>query len=173
MHEHVYAAPEVILIGSHADIVKSTGRSVQEKMTQITGELKKLSASFHVAGQVALDCRDPASKELRLFCSLVNQSCSVLRQTADVDLQCHVLYAFLLERFKGEIACTASDIATSVKENRELLPHDSASLIPLISTLSDKGLLLLVKGGEPHGDWWIILQKQALLTTVFRRPQGP
>ena len=94
--------------------------------------LKNIPVSFHFAGQVALDCRDPASNRLRLFCSLVNQSCTILHQTADVDLRYHVLYAFLLDRFQGEVACTVSDVATS---NRELLPQNSAHLIPLISTL--------------------------------------
>ena len=160
------APPQVILVGSHADVVKSTGGSVKEKLNRISALLKKLPASFHFAGEVALDCRDPAAKKLRLFCSLVNQSCTFLREKADVDLHCHVLYAFLLERFEGEVACTVSDVATSVQENRELLPQDSGRLIPLISALSDKGLLLLVKGGETYGDWWIILQKQALLSEI-------
>ena len=160
------APPEVILVGSHADVVKSTGRSVQEKMTRMSALLKKLSASFHFSGQVALDCRDPVSRKLRHFCFLVNQSCSVLRQTADVDLRCHVLYAFLLERFQGKVACTVSDVATSVKETTALLPQNPDSLIPLISTLSDKGLLFLVKGGESNGSWWVILQKQGLLGEI-------
>ena len=165
------APAQVILAGSHADMVKSTGGSVHKKMTQMCDMLKQLPASFHFADHVALDCRDPASRELQLFCSLVNESCTVLRETADVDLRCHVLYAFLLDRFQGKVACTVSDVATSVKENQELLPQDSASLIPLISTLSDKGLLLLVEGGESHEDWWIILQKQDLsgeiIGTIF------
>ena len=160
------APPQVILVGSHADVVKSTGGSVQEKMTQLSALLKQLSASFHFAGEVALDCRDPASRELRHFCSLVNQSCSVLRETADVDLRCHVLYAFLQERFKGKVACTVSNVATSVKETSELLPQNPESLIPLISTLSDKGLFLLVQGGKSHRNSWIILQKQALLSEI-------
>ena len=160
------APPQVILVGSHADVVKSTGRSVPEKMNQISALLKQLPASFHFTGQVALDCRDPASKNLRLFCSLVNQSCTVLREKADVDLRCHVLYAFLQDRFKDKVACTVSNVAACVKENRELLPQTSSNLIPLISTLSDKGLLFLVKGVESHGDWWIILQKQALLGEI-------
>ena len=160
------APPEVILVGSHADVVKSTGRSVQEKMTRMSALLKKLSASFHFSGQVALDCRDPVSRKLQHFCFLVNQSCSVLRQTADVDLHCHVLYAFLLERFQGKVACTVSDVATSIKETTALLPQNPDSLIPLISTLSDKGLLLLVKGVESYGEWWIILQKQGFLGEI-------
>ena len=161
------APPQVILVGSHADVVKSTGRSVQEKMTNVFSIIKQLSASFHFAGQVALDCRDPASRKLQLFCSLVNQSCTVLRKAADVDLRCHVLYAFLLERFKGTIACRVLDVGTSVKENRELLPQNPDSLIPLLTSLRDKGLILLVKGGESlNEDWWIILQKQALLNKI-------
>ena len=160
------APPQVILVGSHADIVKSTGGSVQEKMTQMSALLKKLSASFHFAGQVALDCRDPASRKLQLFCSLVNKSCTALRQTADVDLHCHVLYAFLLDKFKGKAACMVSDVATSIKETSALLPQKLGSLIPLISTLSDIGLLFLVKGGESHESWWVILQKQALLSEM-------
>ena len=56
--------PEVILVGSHADIVKSSGGSVQQKMSQITALLKHLPASFHFAGHIALDCRDPASRKL-------------------------------------------------------------------------------------------------------------
>jgi len=160
------ALPHVILVGSHVDIVRSTGRSVTKLMTQLSAVLKQLPASFHYVGEVALDCRDPASGKLQRFCSLVNQSCTVLRQKADVDLHCHVLYAFLLDKYQGKVSCTVSDVATSVKENRELLPQNPDSLIPLLSTLSDKGLLLLVKGGENHGDWWIILQKQTLLHEI-------
>ena len=102
--------PQVILVGSHADIVKSTGESVKEKMTHISALCKSLPASFHFAGQVALDSRDPASRKLQNFCSLVYQSCTVLRETADVDLRCHVLYAFLLDTFKDKVACTVSCI---------------------------------------------------------------
>ena len=161
------APPQVILVCSHADVVKSTGINVQEKMIHVSNTIKGLPACFHFAGKVALDCRDPASGELELFCSLVNQSCTVLRETADVDLHCHVLYAFLLEKFKGKVACRVSDVATSVKENRELLPQKPDSLISLLSTLSDKGLFLLVKDGESlNEDWWIILQKQALLNKI-------
>ena len=156
----------MILVGSHADLVKSTGRSVQEKMSQMSNLLKQLPASFHFAGLVALDCRDPASKQLQVFCSLVNQSCTVLRQTADVDLRSRQLYAFLLDKFQSRVACTVSDVAISIKANGELLPQDSDSLIPLISTLSNKGLLLLIEGGGSHANWWIILQKQALLAEI-------
>ena len=160
------APPQVILVGSHADIVKARGGSAQEKMSQVSALLKRLPTSFYFAGLVALDCRDPASRKLQLFCSLVNKSCCELRRTADVDLRCHVLYAFLLEKFPGKVACTVSDITTTIQESDALLPQNPDGLIPLISTLSDKGLLLLVADSVGNEDSWVILQKQALLGEI-------
>ena len=157
------APPQVILVGSHADKVKARHKSVKEMMSQMSALLK---SSFQFAGQVGLDCRDIASSELRLFCSLVNKACVKLRQTADVALHCHVLYAFLLEKFPGKVACTVSDIATIVQESDALLPQNPDGLIPLISTLSDKGLLILVRDNDNDGDSWVILQKQALLGEI-------
>ena len=157
------APPQVILVGSHADKVKARGGRVQEKMSQVSAFLRRLPTSFYFAGQVALDCRDPASRELQLFRSLVNKSCCELRQTADVDLHCHVLYAFLLEKFPGKVACTISDIATIIQVSDALLPQNPDALIPLITTLSDKGLLLLVTDSGSSEDSWVILQKQLLL----------
>ena len=160
------APPQVILVGSHADKVKARGGRVQQKMSQVSALLKRLPTSFRFAGQVAIDCRDTASSQLRLFCTLVNNSCAELRQTADVDLRCHVLYAFLLDKFPGNVACTVSDVATIIQESDALLPQNPDRLIPLISTLNDKGLLLLVRDSGSSEDSWVILQKQALLGEI-------
>ena len=160
------APPQVILVGSHADKVKARGGNVQEKMSQMSSLLKRLPTSFCFAGQVALDCRDPASSKLSIFCSLVNCSCFELRQTADVDLRCHVLYAFLLDKFQGKVVCTASDIATIIQESDALLPQNPDGLIPLISTLREKGLLLLVSDSGSIEHSWVILQKQVLLGEI-------
>ena len=96
----------------------------------------------------------------------MNKSCCELRQTADVDLHCHVLYAFLLEKFPGKVAFIVSDIATIIQESDALLPQNPDVLMPHISTLSDKGLLLLVKDSVSSEDSWVILQKQALLGEI-------
>ena len=164
--ERANSPPQVILVGSHADKVKASGGSVEEKVSQMFALIKRLPNSIYFAGQVALDCRDPVSRELQLFCSLVSKSCCELRQTADVDLRCHVLYAFLVEKFPGKVACTISDIATIIQETDALLPQNPDGLMPLISTLSDKGLLLLVRDSVCSEDSWVILQKQPLLGEI-------
>ena len=161
--------PHVIVVGSHVDVVKSRGESVRETFSHLSAAVEKfLSSSLHFkfVNQVALDCREPVSKGLRRFCYLVNQSCSSLCIKADVNLRCHALYAFLLDKFKGEVACTLADVALQVKAADVLLPQNPENLFQLISSLSNSGLVLLVKSTKSIEESWIVLQKPALLTEI-------
>ena len=162
------APPHIILVGSHADVVKSRGENVHEKMESISKVIQRLSSTLHFAGQIALDCRDPVSRKLSNFCSLVDQSCTTFREAADIDLHCHILYAFLLEHFGDQVhvACTISDVATLIKEAGALLPQNTMELVSLVSSLSDRALILLVHDHTSIEDSWIIFQKQALLTEI-------
>ena len=160
------APPHAILVGSHADILIARGDKVDGKLFQLSSALATLSSSFHFGGQVALDCRDPVSRGLNYLCSLVNASCTVLRTSADVDLHCHTLYAFLLERFANVVACTVSDIVSQIRGKNMLLPKTPADLLQLLSSLTNRGLILLVKNSERVGNGWVILQKHALLNEV-------
>ena len=161
------APPHVILVGSRADVVQSKGENLQTKLENVTTAARSLSCSFRFIGQIALDCRSVISNRLNKLRSLIDQSCTELRKAADVDLRCHVLYAFLLDKFKGQVACTISDIAASVKESDALLPCHPADLHALISALSDRGLVLLVKGDEEvWDDSWVVLQDQVLLNEI-------
>ena len=158
--------PQVILVGSHADILISRGIRVDDKLSYIFSISKELSTSFHFAGHVALDCRDPVSSGLRFLRSLVNTSCTALRASADVDLRCHALYAFLLERFGNTVACSVSDIAMQLRSTDTLLPKYPVDLIQLLSSLSNRGLIFLVEKSEHVGDSQVILQKQILLSEI-------
>ena len=160
------ALPQVILVGSHADVLVSRGMKVDDKLSHITSLSKELSASFHFAGHVALDCRDPVSRGLDSLCSLVNTSCTALRASADVDLHCHALYAFLLERFGNTVACSVSDIAIQIRGTDTLLPKHPEDLIQLLSSLSNRGLIVLVVNSEHIGEGRVILQKQVLLNEI-------
>ena len=155
--------PHVILVGSHADLV---GSKANEKLSHMYTISRRLSSSFNFAGQVALDCRDPVSRELEDLCSLVSKSCTALRTSADVDLHCHTLYAFLLEKFPDAVACTISDIATQIRDTDSLLPQHPSDLKQLLSTLSNRGLILLVENSERPEESRVILQKEKLLSEI-------
>ena len=160
------APPQVILVGSHADMLISRGIKVDDKLSHLLSISKELSASFHFAGHVALDCRDPVSRGLKFLCSLVNTSCTALRASADVDLRCHALYAFLLEKFGNTVACSVSDIATQLTSTDTLLPKHPVDVIQLLSSLSSRGLIFLVENSEHVGHSRVILQKQILLNEI-------
>ena len=159
------APPHVILVGSHADNVKSRGGSVEQRMSFLSKTLTKLSSTFHFAGHVALDCRNMASNGIYQLCSILDQSCTTLRKTADIDLRCHALYAFLLQNFRGSTACSISDIAADIKKADALLPQNPEGLVRLISSLSDRGLVFLVQR-ESSANSLVILQKQSLLNEI-------
>ena len=136
-------------------------------MLTISSALQDLSSTFHFAGQVALDCQDSVSSVLDQLCCLVDESCTALR-TADIDLRCHVAYSFLLDTYEGKVACTLSDIATATDT---LLPQNPDELAHLVSSLNDKGLVLLVRARGSIKESWVILQKEKLLNefngTIF------
>ena len=155
--------PHVILVGSHTDIV---GSKANEKISYLCAILRNLPSSFKFAGQVALDCRDPVSRRIEYLCSLVNTSCIALRESADAELHCHALYAFLLERFSGAVACSISDITTLIQDTDSLLPQHPVELIQLLSTLSNRGLIFLVENSERAEECRVILQKQMLLSEI-------
>ena len=150
-HVTLTAPPHVILVGSHADVVKSRGENWQRKPESVANAVGSFPCSFTFVGQIALDCRYVISKQLNDLRSLISQSCTELRKAADVDLRCHVLYAFLLKKFHGQVACTVSDIAASIHESDVLLPSHPTDVLALVSALSDRGLVLLVQGNSCNG----------------------
>ena len=153
----------VILVGSHAD--KLSASDVRRKISILSSAFQG-SSPLYYAGSVPLDCRDPVSVELAQFCSLVDHSCSKLRQVADIDLRCHILYSFLLEKFEGKVACTLSDIASQAQATDTLLPKSPEELVHLVSSLSDKGLVVLLKDNTSINNSWVILQKEFLLKEI-------
>ena len=161
------APPHVILVGSHADKVKSRGGSVEQRMSFLLKTLRQLSCTFHFADHmhIAFDCRKTVSKGLNKLCTILNQSCTTLRKSADIDLRCHALFAFLLQHFHGSTTCSISDIAAGVKKEDALLPQNPEDLFQLISSLSDRGLVFLVQR-ESTANSLVVLQKQALLSEI-------
>ena len=165
------APPPVILVGSHQDVViKARKENVEEKMKQILQSLalEDLPTTFHFVGNVTLDCRDLISKELDKLLLLLSEACMSLRKSSDVDLRCHVLCAFLSNKFQSSIACKVSEVISTIKKEKEntLLPQNPTELEHLLSTLSDKGQVLVLKNTSNPKDSWILLQREKLLSEV-------
>ena len=162
------APPHVILVGSHKDTVKKRGANVQRTVKQITDIVRDIPVSFQFDHCKAfpLDCRKLVSQGLTALLAQLKLTCQTLRQTADIDLHCHILKAFLTTNFHSSIACKVSEIAEKTNPEDDLLPQVPSQLIPLLSTLSDKGYILLLQNHTDVSKSWVVLQPEVLLTEV-------
>ena len=162
------APPHVILVGSHKDTVKDRGGNVQKIMEEITDIVRDIPVSFQFDHSRAfpLDCRKLVSQGLTALLAQLKLTCQTLRQTADIDLHCHILKAFLTTNFHSSIACEVSEIAEKTNPEDDLLPQVPSQLIPLLSTLSDKGYILLLQNHTDVSKSWVVLQPEVLLTEV-------
>ena len=162
------APPHVILVGSHKDTVKDRGENVQKIMEEIIDIVRDIPVSFQFDHSRAfpLDCRKLVSQGLTALLTQLKLTCQTLRQTADIDLHCHILKAFLTTNFHSSIACKVSEIAEKTNPEDDLLLQVPSQLIPLLSILSDKGYILLLQNHTDVSKSWVVLQPEVLLTEV-------
>ena len=163
------APPHVILVGSHKDIVKKRGGNTQKIMEEITDIVRDIPVSFEFDPSKAfpLDCRKLVSRGLTALLTELKLTCQTHRQTADIDLHCHILKAFLISKFQSSISCEIPEIiAEKMKSEDVLLPQEPSQLISLLSTLSDKGYILLLQNQTDVNKSWVILKPEVLLAEV-------
>ena len=112
-----------------------------------------------------MDCRESKSKEARHFRSLLSTSQqAILSSQPSMSLYCHVLYAFLRTKL-GKACCTLQEL-TSVLGLEKDFSFDSTVLSESLTSLSDKGLILLVQNQESLQSSWVVVEKDALLREV-------
>ena len=156
--------PHAILVGSHKDIARLNGEDPHRKMKDVTQSIMSKEVSFTLEGYFLLVCRRLASKGLTGLLNQLRTRCQTLRETTDIDLHCNILKAFCVEEFDDEtVACKFSDIIMS--ENF-ILPQNPSRLISLLSTLSDKGHILLLHNHTDVNKSWVIFKPSMLLTKV-------
>ena len=96
-HSHRAAAPpHVLFVGSHKDKVRARGEDPQFIIENILEDsVRHISVMFKFEGSFPMDCRKLVSQGLTALLTQLNTTCKVLRQTADIDLHCHILKVFL------------------------------------------------------------------------------
>ena len=134
-------------------------------MTNVVRDIP-VSFQFDCSKAFPLDCRKLVSRGLTALLAQLKLTCQTLRQTADIDLHCHILKAFLTINFHNSTACEIPEIVERMKSGDVLLPQEPSQLIPLLSTLSDKGYILLLQNHTDVSKSWVVLQPELLLAEV-------
>ena len=154
----------VIIVGSHADLVKSS-RELKEKSSLVESLAEKRAKQLTYGGFVSMNCRESKSKEARHFRSLLSTSQqAILSSQPSMSLYCHVLYAFLRTKL-GKTICTLQELTSALALEKDFY-FDSTVLTESLTSLSDKGLILFVQNQEHPQSSWVVVEKDALLREV-------
>ena len=169
--------PKVLVVGSFADELKAKGGSVREVSEYVQQTINSFRAikpasdvvtsSLEFVGFVPLDCRVQATGPMDKLSDLLAKTCQGLQASSDTGFGCHVLYTFLIDRYKGRVACSVAEIMESVKtEDALALYSDAPSLVHLLKSLSDFGEIILLANQENPNQGWVILDSKVLLSVV-------
>ena len=152
----------VVIVGSHADQVMS---SVEEKssLLQTIIATRRVRRQEYV-GCIAMDCRRAnTDASRRLIATLTSSQKAIAASQPIIHYYSHVVYAFLCTKL-NVIGCTLHDLVFAVtKESDSSLPSNQSVLVEILTTLSDKGLILFI---HHHQSSWVVVKTEALLNEI-------
>ena len=168
--------PHIIIVGSHADIIKSNKQELQEK-EEIIKHIKGLDylSSVEIHGFVTMDCQYSQSSGMTKLRHYIRESCEDLRVDSNMKFNAHCFLVYLYDRFKDSTAIKLDQVVQiirkdkgSVLENNPLffLPESLQHLFDLCYELHDRGHILLLKDKHTPLNSWIVIDKVSLLSEV-------
>ena len=152
----------VLIVGSHADQITSSAEEKSSLLQTIIATRRVRHQEY--VGCIAMDCRRAdTDASHRLIAILANSQKAIAASQPVISYYCHTVYAFLRTKLTV-VGCTLHDLVSVVaKENDSSLPNDQSVLVEILTTLSDKGLILFIH--HPHSSW-VVLKTEALLNEI-------
>ena len=152
----------VVIVGSHADQVTSSAEEKSSLLQTIIATRRVRRQEY--VGCIAMDCRRAnTDASHRLIATLTDSQKAIAASQPIIHYYSHVVYAFLRTKL-NVVGCTLHDLVSAVaKENDSSLPDDQSVLVEILTTLSDRGLILFIH--HPHSSW-IVVKTEALLNEI-------
>ena len=165
----------LIVVGSHADLVKESAEADQKK--QIISQAVQKYVSFDLVTVIPMDCRYSNSDGMKLLRRSVGTTCSSLRSKLSVNLNSHMFLIYLIDRHSSELALTLEKVQTELeaaiqqqskkhKEVLQFIPTTIPRLVEICVQLSDKGHILFLLNKTSPGKSFIIINQAALLAEI-------
>ena len=152
----------VLIVGSHADQVTSL---MEEKLSLLqTIIVTRRVKRQEYAGCIAMDCRQSNTDASHHLISILADSQKAITASQPViHYYSHVVYAFLRTKLPI-VGCTLQDLVSAITQENDLsLPNDQSVLVEILTTLSDKGLILFIH--HPYSSW-VIMKTETLLNEI-------
>ena len=153
----------VVIVGSHADQVTSSVEE-KEKSSLLQEIAVRRVKRQQYTGYLSMDCRyADTDASRRLIATLTSSQRAIAASQPVIHYYSHVVYAFLRTKL-NVVGCTLHDLVSAVaKENDSSLPNDQSVLVEILTTLSDRGLILFIH--HPHSSW-IVVKTETLLKEI-------
>ena len=151
----------VVIIGSHADKALS---SMEEKSLKLQAIANRRIKRQEYLECIAMNCKKPNADTLsHLITTLTNSQKAITANQPVIHYYSHVVYAFLRTKL-NVVGCTLTDLVSAIaEENDSSLPSNQSVLKEILTTLSDRGLILFIH--HPHSSW-VIVKTEALLNEI-------
>ena len=173
----VSSKPHLVVIGSHADILKSRGEDPKHKGSLLTAQTIPQFASLEFTGFIAMDCQYADSSGMRKLHQILKTSCESLRSQVRVKFNAHCFLVYLLDKFGEATALTLATIQAQIKQEFDqaqataddvkcFVPSNIVALYDICDELNDRGHLLVLKNPTAVEKTWVIINRTALLTEV-------
>ena len=171
----VSCKPHLIIVGSHADTLKSKGVSPQEKVNTLVSLLgSNYFINLEFIGFISMDCQLHESAGMNDLRPLLVRSCSQLRIQEPITFNAHCFLVYLLETFKETPAVTISTIHEQIEKqllsHREgvldFLPKSTGALYKICVELNERGHILFLRGKKNLENSYVVIEEKSLLSEV-------
>ena len=168
--------PHVIVVGSHADEVKSEAEISLKKST--VHSLVPTSAFSHLsfAGFFPVNCCYSASSSISELRRCLAKTCDNIRNKVELSFNCHCFLLYLLDSFQGTPAFLVKEALAKVQTHSageaadqtlaNFFPEDSHTLCKFCEDLNERGNMLLLRNPRKFEESWIVLDQDLLLSRV-------
>ena len=167
---------QVLLIGSHADVLQGEGRDADKVLSEIFTDISQSfysefpETSVEMFGYVALNCRLTKSRGLQKIKAQLKQiQLSSLSDVPQLTAGASILLGTLERDFKGKVACQVKYIVEHIKSHELYIPPEAEQLHSYLKELHAHGSILVLECSSPREDEWIVLDLHLFLSTVHRR----
>ena len=171
----VSCKPHLIIVGSHADTLKSKGVSPQENVNSLVNLLNSNHfINLEFIGFIPMDCQLHESAGMDDLRPLLVRSCSQLRIQEPITFNAHCFLVYLLETFKDTPAVTISTIREQIEKQLlsyregvlDFLPKSTGALYKICLELNERGHILFLRDNINLENSYVVVEEKSLLSEV-------
>ena len=156
----------LILVGSHSDQAATAEVAEKGELLESCCDVFVDTLALKHANYFMLDCCDPRVYQ---FGSLKAHFSSLIKQYGSwfITSEGSLLLGLLEKDFNEVTVCSLHTIISHIKDTGLCLPTTAKSIYPVIRSLHDIGVLLLL-GDQSRGDSYVILNASKLTNEVHK-----